>query len=67
MGEDNQRIEDIHLVLIGFGQTGQAIAEEVMFTGHYAGGMKPRLTVVDKEMDVLQKKSGTATKPWIRS
>ncbi len=39
----------VRLVIIGFGQMGEAIALQAARTGHYANGRKIRLTIIDRE------------------
>lgn len=41
----------VHLITVGFGQTGESVVLQAAKTGHYANGLKPRLTVIDLKAD----------------
>jgi hypothetical protein len=47
--------EFVHLLLIGFGQMGESIALQAAKVGHYADGLKLRLTVVDPKAEIKGK------------
>lgn len=38
----------VHVLLVGFGAVGQSLAVQLARVGHYRSGLKPRLTVVDR-------------------
>jgi hypothetical protein len=38
----------VHLVLVGLGSIGQAIALQLALIGHYRSGLKPRVTALDR-------------------
>ncbi len=45
-----KQAERVHLVVIGFGGLGQAVAREALFAGHYANLRKLKLTVIDRDL-----------------
>jgi hypothetical protein len=47
IASDDPRV--VHLVIIGFGKMGQAVALQAAKTGHYANGKRLRLTIVDRQ------------------
>jgi len=44
----------VHLVIVGFGQMGQAVALQAAKIGHFANGRKLRLTILDREANGQQ-------------
>jgi hypothetical protein len=44
-----------HVIVLGLGRMGEAVALQLARTGHYASGKKPRLTVVDREADARRR------------
>lgn len=47
--ERDQKV--VHLLIVGFGRMGQSVALQAARVGHYAGGERVRITVVDKVAD----------------
>jgi len=48
VAQTNQRV---HVLLIGLGSVGQAIAIQLARMGHYKSGHKPKLTIVDRHVE----------------
>ena len=46
----------VHLVIIGFGQMGEAVLLQAARVGHYANGKKPRATIIDHEASKKMKR-----------
>jgi len=49
----------VHVLLVGFGSVGQSIAIQLARMGHYRNGrkQKPKITIVDKQVNVLWQKT----------
>jgi hypothetical protein len=43
--------QGVHVLLVGFGSVGQAIAIQLARMGHYKSGIPPKLTIVDRQVE----------------
>ena len=48
VAENNQRV---HVLLIGLGSVGQAIVQQMARIGHYRSGLKPKISIVDRDIE----------------
>jgi hypothetical protein len=46
-----QTNDGVHLLLVGFGSVGQSIAVQLARMGHYRSGKKPKITIIDKQIE----------------
>ena len=46
-----QTNQGVHVLLIGFGSVGMSIAVQLARQGHYRSGKKPKITIVDKQVE----------------
>jgi hypothetical protein len=53
IGPDDPRT--VHLLIVGFGKMGQAVALQAAKIGHFANGKRMRITVVDRDADARQR------------
>ena len=47
--------QGVHVLLVGLGSVGQAILLQLARIGHYRSGKKPKVTVVDRDVNRLRK------------
>ena len=48
VAENNQRV---HVLLVGLGSVGQAIVQQMARIGHYRSGLKPKISIVDRDIE----------------
>jgi len=49
VAETEQRV---HVLLVGLSSVGQAIVQQMARMGHYRSGLKPKITIVDRDVEV---------------